>query len=118
MIPSRPLLVLAALLLSGCSDGGGDDATSPEDTAEEGLGPPVPADQPVAPVVLSDTFHLLSPPDVLLAPPVGNDEEETPVPFSMTAEGTDWEVWGITATRNYTVTGAEAHLWFRVTEPL
>lgn len=115
----QALFLVLAILLAGCSDGGdGSGSGSTASASMTTTGPPP------KPVVLSDTLHLLAPPDMAPALPSGSSETSTPTdggfgggPGGGGQEGPQAE-WTYQVTANSTVTSAEVHVWIEITDTL
>lgn len=115
------LTVLAlSLALAGCSDGGSDDATAPQasSSASSTTGPPP------APVVTSDTLHLLAPPAMALMLPEGSAEVATGTATAFgPGGGGDGSQdpaarWTFQVGSNSSVTAAEVHVWIEIKDTL
>lgn len=114
------LLALGAVLalaLSGCSGGGSDAPSQPTGSATmTSTGPPP------EPPVLSDTLHLLAPPEMALVLPEGSQESETgTASFNGPGGGGEDEPaaqWAYKVAGNSSVTSAEIHVWIEITDTL
>jgi hypothetical protein len=117
--PILTALVLA-VAFAGCSDGGSDDATAPmaSSSSSSTTGPPP------APVVTSDTLHLLAPPTMALVLPEGSPETATGTAQNLGPGGGGGGAqepaarWTFQVGGNSTVTAAEIHVWVEIKDTL
>lgn len=112
-------LALFTAALAGCADGGSDDAPSPgsgSSASSSTTGPPP------KPVVLSDTLHLLAPPEMALALPEGSQESSTGTSMGFGPGGGGGDQpqaqWAFQVRANSTVTAAEIHVWIEIRDTL
>lgn len=113
------LATFLALLLSGCSDAGGDDggASATASATMTATGPPP------KPPVLVDTLHLLAAPDMALALPDGGSEQRTGTagdfgPGSGGGEDGPTALWTYQVAGYSNVTSAEVHVWVEILDTL
>ena len=109
-------LLVAALLLAGCSGSGGKapaGATPASSSSTTSTGPPPP------PRPTSDTLHLLEMPRMAPALPSGGAEVATPVGFANGGgAGAAQSRWNYVVRHGTNITGGEAHIWVNVKETL
>ena len=108
------LALALAVALAGCSGGGSDDATAPGEVSSASSSTTGP---PPKPVVLSDTLHLLAPPEMALVLPEGSQETSTGTAMNFGGGGGGGEPmaqWAFQVSANSTVVGAEIHVWVEI----
>ena len=112
-------LLLVALSLAGCSDGGGsDDPADAPSVSATTTGPPP------KPVVTSDTLHLLALPDMAPVLPEGSNEYSTPTMSGNFGGGgggqgdDEPEGWSYEVQQATNVTGGEIRIWVEIVETM
>lgn len=115
-------IALVVVALAGCSDGGGSD-----DTGSPGAGAGSSASSsttgpPPKPIVLSDTLHLLAPPEMAPTLPEGSNEVSTPTSTFGSGDGPGQgenpAEWSYQLTGSGNVSNAVVTLWIEIVDTL